>query len=240
MDLLGLLKIYPVKDAIQFEDVLQILPVQSPRIYTIASSHTAHSGEVHLTVEKYVFTVNEENKAGVCSDYLAQLAENESFEFFVQKNKRFRLPAADKDIIMIGPGTGIAAFRSFLSERDVTGTTGKSWLFFGEEHFASDFLYQTEIQNWFETGVLSKVNLAFSNDQPEKIFVHDKILEQGQELYDWIQSGAYLFVCGEKAPMSVEVENVLLNIFEQYGGLSKEGAQTYFDKLKEEDRKSVV
>lgn len=238
MDLLDLLKIYPVKDTAQFEEVLEALPAQSPRIYTIASSNAAHNGEVHLTVEKYAFTVNGEKKTGVCSDYFSQLQEGDTFEFFVQKNKRFRLPAADKDILMIGPGTGIAAFRSFLSERDVTGATGKSWLFFGEAHFASDFLYQTEIQNWFSTGVLSRVNLAFYDDQPHKLFVHDKMLEQGRDLYDWIQHGAYVYVCGEKTPMSVEVEKTLVLIFEQYGGLSKQAAEKYFDQLKEEGRYS--
>lgn len=234
MDLIDLLRIYPVKDATVFEEVLQALPAQSPRIFTIASSHAAHSGEVHLTVEKHNFSVNEISKTGICSDYLAQVKPNDTFEFFVQKNKRFKLPAADKDILMIGPGTGIAAFRSFISERDATGATGKNWLFFGEEHFVSDFLYQTEIQNWFETGVLTKVNLAFSKDQPEKVFVHHRLLEHGKEVYDWIASGTYTYVCGEKAPMSVEVENTLLTIFENHGGFSKEAAKEYFEKLKEE------
>lgn len=236
MDLVDLLRIYPVKDASVFEKVLEALPAQSPRIYTIASSQAAHSGEVHLTVGKEVFLINEKPITGVCSDYLAQLAPNENIEFFVQKNKRFRLPAPDKDILMIGPGTGIAAFRSFISERDATGATGKNWLFFGEEHFVSDFLYQTEIQNWFQTGVLTHVNLAFSHDQPERIFVQHRLLQHGKEVYNWIASGAYVYVCGEKAPMSVEVENALLFLFEQYGGLSKEAAKEYFDTLKEEGR----
>ena len=238
IDLVDLLKIYPVKDAAQFEEVLQVLPAQSPRIYTIASSITAHNGEVHLTVEKDFFVINGEKKTGVCSEYLAKLAENDEFEFFVQKNKRFKLPAADKDIIMIGPGTGIAAFRSFISERDATGAAGKNWLFFGEEHFASDFLYQTEIQNWVETGVLSKVSLAFSEDNPAGIFVSHKLIENGKELYNWIQSGASIYVCGEKAPMSVDVEKALLQVIETYSGLPAAGAINYFEKLKEEGRYS--
>ncbi|MCW3088265.1 MAG: NADPH--hemoprotein reductase, partial [Sediminibacterium sp.] len=212
MDLLDLLKLYPLANPAQFEEVLQILPVQSPRIYTIASSNAAHNGEVHLTVEKYAFTIHEAEKFGVCSDYLSQLQVNDQFEFFVQKNKRFRLPAADKDVIMIGPGTGIAAFRSFLAERDATGANGKNWLFFGEQHFVSDFLYQTEIQDWFSTGLLTRVNLAFSHDQPERLYVHHKMVEHGKDLYEWISSGAYLYVCGEKAPMSIEVEEALLQI----------------------------
>ena len=238
MDLLDLLIIYPVKDADQFAEVLEILPAQSPRIYTIASSNMAHSGEIHLTVGKDVFVVNEERKTGVCSDYLAGLTENENIEFFVQKNKRFKLPAADKDIIMIGPGTGIAAFRSFVSERDATGATGKNWLFFGEEHFASDFLYQTEIQNWFETGVLSKISLAFSKDPNAGISVAHKIIESGKELYQWILSGAYLYVCGEKVPMSVDVEKAFLQVIETYSGLSSSEACAYFEQLKDEGRYS--
>ena len=238
MDLFDLLGTYPVKDAVQFEEALQVLPAQSPRIYTIASSNAAHSGEIHLTVGKDRFVINKEEKTGVCSAYLTRLKEGSCFDFFVQKNKRFKLPAADKDMVMIGQGTGIAAFRSFLSERDATGATGKNWLFFGEEHFASDFLYQTEIQDWFETGVLTKVGLAFSNDQPEKLFVHDRVFEHGKELFDWINSGAYIYVCGEKTPMSIEVECTLLRVFEQYGGMDKESAREYFDRLTNEGRYS--
>ncbi len=232
IDLIDLLKIYPVKDAAQFEEVLQVLPAQSPRIYTIASSPSAHEGEIHLTVGKDLFEVNGEKKTGVCSDYLSQLKESDSFHFFVQKNKRFKLPAADKDVLMITPGTGIAAFRSFFSERDAVGATGKNWLFFGEDRFETDFLYQTEIQNWYQTGVLSKVNLAFSKDKPYGITVWHRLLEHGKEVYQWIQSGAYVYVCGEKAEMSVEVEKVLLQIIETYSGLSAGATFDYFEELK--------
>ena len=232
MDLIDLLKIYPVKDTVQFEEVLQILPAQSPRMYTIASSPSAHEEEIHLTVGKDIFEVNEQKKVGVCSDYLSQLLTGDRFQFFVQKNKRFKLPAADKDILMITPGTGIAAFRSFFSERDALSATGKNWLFFGEDHFETDFLYQTEIQNWYQTGVLSKVNLAFSKDKPYGITVWHRLLEHGKEVYAWIKSGAYVYVCGEKAEMSVEVEKVLLQIIENYSGLSAGATFDYFEELK--------
>ncbi|MEO8173755.1 MAG: flavodoxin domain-containing protein, partial [Sediminibacterium sp.] len=238
MDLLNLLNLYPVQDAMQFKEVLQVLPSQSPRIYTIASSPGAHTGEVHLTVEKDVFEISGEKKAGVCSAYLSGLSTDSSIDFFVQKNKRFRLPAADKNVLMIGPGTGIAAFRSFLSERDATGAIGKNWLFFGEEHFVSDFLYQTEIQDWHQTGVLNKVSLAFSKDQANEIFVHDRLREKGDEIFDWIRSGAYVYVCGQKAPMSVEVENELLSILEVHGEFTKENAKKYFEQMKQEGRYS--
>lgn len=238
IDLTDLLKIYPAKDAAQFEEALALLNPIAPRLYTIASSPEAHSGEVHLTIEKDEFHVNDELKFGLCSEYLGEVKVNNEIKFFVQKNKRFRLPAEDKDIIMIGPGTGIAAFRSFLAERDSKGTTGKNWLFFGEQQFATDFLYQTEIQNWSDIGVLTKVNVAFSHDQEERIFVHHKMLEHAPELYDWIQQGAYVYVCGQKDPMSVLVENTLLQVIEQSGNKTKEEAKKYFEELKEMGRYS--
>ncbi|MDP9230950.1 MAG: hypothetical protein M3O67_09810 [Bacteroidota bacterium] len=222
----------------QFEEVLGLLNPIAPRLYTIASSPEAHKDEVHLTVEKDEFYVNEEKRFGLCSDYLGEVQKNTELKFFVQKNKRFRLPADEKDIIMIGPGTGIAAFRSFLAERDTKGATGKNWLFFGEQKFTTDFLYQTEIQNWFSMGVLTKVNLAFSHDQEEKIFVHDKMMRHGAELYEWLQAGAYIYVCGQKDPMSVQVEKTLLEIIEQFGNKTKEEATVYFEQLKEEARYS--
>ena len=238
MDLPDLLKAFPVKDTAQFEEVLGILNPIAPRLYTLASSPAAHSGEVHVIVAKDSFTVNEERKYGVCSTFLGSQKVNSEIKFFVQKNKRFRLPAPDKDIIMIGPGTGIAPYRSFLAERDALGATGKNWLFFGEQHFASDFLYQTELQNWFETGVLTKINLAFSRDQPEKIYVQHRMWEHGQELYDWIQSGAHIYLCGKKDPMSIDVEHTLVEIIEKYGEKTTEEAKEYFLQMQSEGRYS--
>ncbi|MGH2646139.1 MAG: sulfite reductase, partial [Ginsengibacter sp.] len=147
-----------------------------------------------------------------------------------------RLPGTDKNIIMIGPGTGIAPFRSFIAERDATGANGKNWLFFGEQHFATDFLYQTEIQNWFETGVITKVNTAFSRDQSEKIYVQHRMLEHGAEFFEWLEAGSYVYVCGAKEPMSVDVEESILQIIEQFGERSKEDAVLYLDSLKEDGR----
>jgi sulfite reductase (NADPH) flavoprotein alpha-component len=191
---------------------------------------------VHIVVVKDTYSVNDKKRFGLCSDYLSRLKVNSTQHFFVQPNKRFRLPAEDKDIIMVGPGTGIAAFRSFLAERDATGATGRNWLFFGEQYFASDFLYQTEIQNWFETGVLNKVNLAFSRDQKEKIYVQHKMLEHGEALYEWLNGGASFFVCGKKHPMSTDVENTLLQIIEKYGNKTAEEAKKYLEHLEEEER----
>ncbi len=236
MDLLDLLRIYPVKDAAEFETIICKMNAISPRLYTIASSPAAHEGEVHIVAVVDEFNINEEKKFGLCSDYLSNLETATEQKFFIQTNKRFRLPAEDKDIIMVGPGTGIAAFRSFLAERDATGATGKNWLFFGEQYFASDFLYQTEIQNWFTTGVLSKVNLAFSRDQHFKIYVQHKMLQHAAKLYEWLNGGASFFICGKKAPMSVDVENTLLKIIAQQGNKTSEEAKKYLELMEEEGR----
>jgi len=236
MNLLDLLKIYPVKDAVQFEEIVLKMNAISPRLYTIASSPTAHEEEVHIVVVKDTFELNGETEFGLCSDYLSKILEEGKQKFFVQPNKRFRLPAPDKNIIMVGPGTGIAAFRSFLAERDATGATGKNWLFFGGQKFANDFLYQTEIQNWYETGVLTKVNLAFSRDQKEKLYVQHKMLQNSAEIYDWLLNGAYFFVCGTKDPMSVDVENTLLKIIEQQGNKTSEEAKKFLEQMEEEGR----
>lgn len=234
--LLDLLKIYSVKDSAQFEEVIAVLEPITPRLYSISSSPEAHSGEVHITVAKDVFCVNEETKYGLCSDHLAVLPVDTEIEFYVHKNSEFKLPEDDKDIILIGPGTGIAPFRSFLAERDAKGATGRNWLFFGEQRFASDFLYQTEIQNWAQTGVLSHVNVAFSRDQKEKVYVQHKMKRNGQRFFEWLESGAYLYICGKKEPMSVDVENTVIEIVEEFGGRSKADAVQYLEQLKDQGR----
>ena len=236
IDLSELLKTYPVKDAGQFLEIIKILEPTSPRLYSIASSPEAHSGELHITVAKNSFNINDEIKYGLASDFLSHLNENNELKFYIHPNNQFRLPEEDKNIIMIGPGTGIAPFRSFIAERDATGATGKNWLFFGEQHFATDFLYQTEIQNWFETGVLTKVNLAFSRDQSEKIYVQHKMLQHGAEFFEWLNAGSYVYVCGTKEPMSIDVEQTLLQIIELFGDRSKEEAEQYLDDMKEDGR----
>ncbi|GAC1380445.1 MAG: assimilatory sulfite reductase (NADPH) flavoprotein subunit [Ginsengibacter sp.] len=235
MDLLDLLKIYPIKDSSQFIEVIHILEKITPRLYSIASSAKMHEGEIHLTVAKNSFKIDNQVKLGLASNYLASIAGQE-LEFYIHPNSAFRLPEEYKNIIMIGPGTGIAPFRSFLSERDVTGATGKNWLFFGEQHFVSDFLYQTEIQNWVDTGLLTKVSLAFSRDQEEKIYVQNKMREHSKEFFEWLDTGAYLYVCGSKEPMSVDVETEIIEIIMREGERSKQDAQLYLQSIKEDGR----
>jgi sulfite reductase (NADPH) flavoprotein alpha-component len=234
--LLDLLKIYPVKDITQFQEVISILEPTAPRLYSISSSPEAHSGEIHVTVAKDTFVVNGETKHGLCSDVLSQLSPDHTLEFYVHRNSQFKLPAHDKDVIMIGPGTGIAPFRSFLAERDATGASGRNWLFFGDQHFTTDFLYQTEIQNWIQTGVLTKINTAFSRDQQDKVYVQHKMHKQAAELYAWLEAGAYVYLCGAKEPMSVDVENALLTIIQQQGKKNAAQAEGYLDELKEAGR----
>ena len=234
--LLDLLKIYPVHDTRQFHAVVAILEPLAPRLYSISSSPEAHPGEIHLTVARDRFAVNGETKFGLCSDGLSQLTPGQTIEFYIHPNSQFRLPAPDTDIIMIGPGTGIAPFRSFIAERDSRGSQGKNWLFFGDRRFTTDFLYQTEIQDWAMTGVLTRVNTAFSRDQKEKVYVQHRMRQNATELFAWLQSGAHVFVCGAKQPMSVDVEDTLLSIIQKEGNKNAAQAQAYLDELKETGR----
>ena len=234
--LLDLLKIYPVKNIDQFHAVVGILEPIAPRLYSISSSPEAHSGEIHLTVARDKFAVNGETKYGLCSDGLSHLKPGDSFEFYINRNSQFRLPAEDAAIIMIGPGTGIAPFRSFIAERDSKGASGKNWLFFGDQHFTSDFLYQTEIQDWVKTGVLTHISTAFSRDQAQKVYVQHKMQKHAAELYRWLETGAHLYICGAKEPMSVDVEHTLLSIIRQEGNKNNVQAESYLEELKEAGR----
>jgi len=234
--LIDLLKIYPLNNASQFEEVIKILEPIVPRLYSISSSPEAHGSEVHITVARDTFKVHDEIKYGLCSDYLSTLAVDSTIDFYIHANDAFRLPEDDKDVIMIGPGTGLAPFRSFLAERDARGAGGRNWLFFGDRRFTSDFLYQTELQNWNQTGLLTNINVAFSRDQAEKIYVQHKMLEHAGELFKWIDAGAYLYVCGAKQPMSVDVEDTLLCIIKKQGELKVAQAEQYIERLKDEGR----
>lgn len=236
IDLVDLLQLYPVTNSNHFVEIIKILEPITPRLYSIASSPAAHPGEIHITVAKNKFNLNGKTGFGLASEFLSGFKPGHSFEFYIHPNNRFRLPSADANIIMIGPGTGIAPFRSFIAEREATGATGKNWLFFGEQHFITDFLYQSEIQNWFETGVLTKVSTAFSRDQQEKVYVQNKMMQQGKEFFEWLQSGAFVYVCGNKDPMSVDVENTIVTIIEKFGERSGDDAVKYLDSLKEDER----
>jgi sulfite reductase (NADPH) flavoprotein alpha-component len=231
--LLNLVKNYPVKDAAHFETFLQQLEPTTPRLYSISSSLETVDGEVHLTVARDAFSIEEELKYGLCSDHLCSLKAGDKIEFYIHHNDQFRLPDDDKDVIMIGPGTGIAPFRAFLSERESAGASGRNWLFYGDQHFTTDFLYQTELQQWMESGVLSAIDVAFSRDQPQKIYVQDKIRQNAEEFISWLENGATLYVCGAKK-MSEDVEKTILGLIEK--SLNPEDAEQYLNDLKSAGR----
>lgn len=237
VDLIDVLNRYELQNTtVTFDAVLALLHSVAPRLYSISSSTEAHENEIHLTVSLDTFEIEEQQKTGLCSQFLADFEVNHSIEFYIHKNKNFKLPTDDEAIIMIGPGTGIAPFRSFLAHRDATGSEGKNWLFFGEQHFVSDFYYQTEIQEWLSTGVLQKLDTAFSRDQKEKIYVQNRVKEQAKEIFEWIDNGAYLYVCGQKNGMSTDVENTLLEIIATEKNIDTENAKNYLEKLEEEGR----
>ena len=237
MDLADLLRIYPSDAKWNVQQLVSILEPIAPRLYSVASSPAAHGdNEVHVTVSRDNFCVDGQTRYGLCSDYLAQLKENDTLQVYVQKNNAFRLPDAKTDVIMIGPGTGIAPFRSFLFERDAKGHEGRNWLFFGDQHFVTDFLYQTDLQGLRDTGVLTKLNLAFSRDQKEKVYVQHKMQQNAKELFEWIDGGAQIYICGCKDPMSFDVEKTLLNIIAQEKNISADAAQEYLDAMKEAGR----
>lgn len=217
--------------------LLEILEPIVPRLYSISSSPAAHPGELHLTVARSTFkNADGSVGGGLCSTFLCQLPVESQVEFHIHRNQAFKLPAPETDIIMVGPGTGIAPFRSFLFERDAQGASGRNWLFFGDQHFVTDFLYQTELQDFLKTGVLHRLDTAFSRDQAEKIYVQHRLLEHAAEVFAWLQNGAVFYVCGARTPMSTDVENTLLRIIGTQGNLDPEAARSYLDELSDNGR----
>ncbi|WP_278551513.1 diflavin oxidoreductase [Elizabethkingia bruuniana] len=232
LSLLDLLRIYPVKNAEEFEDVIKALTVQAPRLYSVSSSPEAHGdSEIHITVAKSEFLINDKKQNGLCSGFLSEFEEDGAVEFYIQEAKHFKLPETAKDVIMIGPGTGIAPFRSFLWERDATGAEGRNWLFFGDRSFVSDFLYQSEFQDFLKTGALTNLDLAFSRDTAEKVYVQHRLQQKSSEVFQWLEGGASVYVCGAKEPMSKDVEETLLGIIRHEGKRNEEEAKNYLEEL---------
>lgn len=236
-DLIDLITDHPAdfSDAEEFVGVLKKL---QPRLYSISSSPNAHPGEVHLTVAIVRYHSNHRERGGVCSTFLSDRSDGVQPGVFVHSNKAFRLPAdGDKPVIMVGPGTGVAPFRAFLEERQVSAAKGGNWLFFGNPHEKQDFLYRDELEKMQEAGVLTKLDLAFSRDQAEKIYVQDRMLEQGAELWKWLSDeGGYFYVCGDASRMAKDVDTALHEIAQKHGGLSEEAAVTFIKQLKKEKR----
>lgn len=235
-DLVDVLKQYPKSESLKIESLIEILLPIAPRLYSISSSAEAHDGQVHLTVNLNTFQVDSATKTGLASQFLADFPLNSGLEFYIHKNQNFRLPNEETDIILIGPGTGIAPFRSFLAHRDVTGAEGKNWLFFGEQHFVLDFYYQTEIQEWLTTGVLTKLDTAFSRDQERKIYVQDRIREKAKEFNNWLENGASIYICGQKNPMSKDVEEAILEVIANERNISAEEAKQVLETLENQGK----
>ncbi len=216
-------------------NILRKLP---SRAYSIASSLAAHEEEVHLTVGAVRYQAQGRKKEGVASSFLAdRVAVGEKVKVFAEGNEYFKLPKDPSvNTIMVGPGTGIAPFRAFIEERAETGAEGKNWLFFGNPNFTTDFLYQTEFQQYLKSGVLNKIDLAFSRDQAEKVYVQHKLLQKSKEVFDWLQNGAYFYVCGDKNRMAKDVEQALIQIAKKEGGYSDEKAIDCVKDLKKQRR----
>jgi len=209
-----------------------------PRFYSVASSPLLHKEEVHLTVALFTFTHQNEQRYGVGSHFLCHLAEIDKtpISLYVQPAPHFTLPSDDaKPIIMVGPGTGVAPFRAFLQERIAKGARGKNWLFFGERNRATDYFYQEEWEQWKGQGQL-RLDLAFSRDQNQKIYVQDRMLESGKDLWAWIAEGAYFYVCGDAHHMAKDVEAMLQRIITEQGSMSPEDAKAYIKKMRVEKR----
>jgi sulfite reductase (NADPH) flavoprotein alpha-component len=209
-----------------------------PRLYSIASSPLAHEDEVHLTVAAVRYETHGRKRKGVCSTYLADLVKpGENVQLFVQPNKNFRLPAdGATPVIMVGPGTGVAPFRAFVEHRAALGSTGKNWLFFGDQHYTYDFLYQLEWQDHLKNGTLTRLDVAFSRDQPEKVYVQDRMIEHAKELYEWLEAGAYFYVCGDAERMAHDVNEALISVVEFQAGITREAAESYVEDLKKAKR----
>lgn len=219
---------------ISAQQLVDALRKQQPRLYSIASSQAEMEDEVHLTVGVVRYEAYGKPHLGGASGFLAErLPEGGSIKVFVETNNNFRLPENDDTpVIMIGPGTGIAPFRAFLQERDARGACGKNWLFFGNPHFTQDFLYQVELQNYLKQGLLTRLDVAFSRDTAEKVYVQHKLLQHGAEVWQWLEHGAHLYICGDGARMAKDVHQALLSIVQQQGGKDEKAAQQYLDKLR--------
>ncbi|HCH38803.1 MAG TPA: sulfite reductase subunit alpha [Enterobacter sp.] len=235
----------PIVDMVRFapaqldaQALIDLLRPLTPRLYSIASAQAEVENEVHVTVGVVRYDIEGRARAGGASSFLADRVEEEGeVRVFIEHNDNFRLPAnPETPVIMIGPGTGIAPFRAFMQQRAADEAPGKNWLFFGNPHFTEDFLYQVEWQRYVKEGVLSRIDLAWSRDQKEKIYVQDKLREQGAELWRWINDGAHIYVCGDANRMAKDVEQALLEVIAQFGGMDAEAADEYLSELRVERR----
>jgi sulfite reductase (NADPH) flavoprotein alpha-component len=230
-----LLQAFPIScDA---ETLLSVLKGLQPRLYSISSSPKLYPGEVHLTVSTVRYECNGQMRGGVCSTFLADRAEGVQVPIFVQKSPHFRPPKDPQTpIIMVGPGTGVAPFRAFLQERMAVGASGGNWLFFGEQHASTDFYYRSELSEMLQQGFLQRLSHAFSRDQEERIYVQQRMIEKGAQLWSWLEDGAHFYVCGDAKRMAKDVDAALRQVVQDHGGLSDDAANAYVQQLVAEKR----
>ena len=234
-ELIDLFKEYP-QGEISVENFVGLLRPMPPRLYSIASSLTAHPEEVHLTVAVVRYDTYGRKRKGVCSSYLAERV-GDSIPCYFHPNKNFKLPDdTEKPIIMVGPGTGIAPFRAFIEERKATGATGKNWLFFGDRSQKTDYLYGNEWESYHKDGLLNRLDLAWSRDQDKKVYVQHKMLEKGAELWNWLNNGALFYVCGDASRMAKDVDQTLRAIAQEQGSMSEENSAIWVKSLQKEKR----
>ncbi len=236
-EILDVLIDFPIPN-LSAENLTGLLRRLPPRLYSIASSMKAVGDEVHLTVAAVRYYTHRRHRKGVCSTFLADRVDiGGELPVYVQPNKHFKLPSdGDTPIIMVGPGTGIAPFRAFLQERQAVEAKGRNWLFFGDQRFSYDFLYQLEWQDFHKDGILTRIDTAFSRDTPEKVYVQHRMLEQGRELYAWLQEGASFYVCGDASRMAHDVHQALKSVLMEQGSMSEDNADAYLESMKKEKR----
>lgn len=236
-DVIDLLTEFPTSE-LKPETFYKLLRKLPAREYSIASSYEATPDEVHITVGAVRYEAHERTRKGVCSVQLAErIQPGDTLPIYLKKNPNFKFPFDEETpVIMIGPGTGVAPFRSYMQEREELGLSGNTWLFFGEQYFTTDFLYQTEWQAWLKDETLAKLDLAFSRDTEEKIYVQHRIAQQSELFYQWLQDGAAIYVCGDEKHMAKDVHDTIRSVIEQEGDMSEADAEAYLNQMKQEKR----
>ena len=236
-DFIDLLNDFPPEE-LEPEDLYQILRKLPPREYSISSSYQSLPDEVHITVGAVRYNTHGRDRSGVCSVQFAErIQPGDTVPIYLKRNPNFKFPKnGDTPVIMIGPGTGIAPFRAHMQEREEYGYKGNTWLFFGDQHFTTDFLYQTEWQEWLKDGVLEKMNVAFSRDTDQKVYVQHRIAEHSKEFNEWLEKGASIYICGDEKNMAKDVHQAIRNVLVKEQNLTEEDAESYLKQMKKDKR----
>lgn len=236
-DLIDLLNDFDTTE-LQPENLFQLLRKLPPREYSISSSYKAIPDEVHITVGAVRYQSHGRNRKGVCSvEFAERLQPGDTVPIYLKRNPNFKFPQdSDIPVIMIGPGTGIAPFRSYMQEREELGLKGNTWLFFGEQHFETDFLYQEDWQEWLDKGYLTQLDVAFSRDTEHKVYVQHRILENSEQFNEWIQNGAAIYICGDEKQMAKDVHQTIKEVLIKEQNLSETEAEDYLKQMKKENR----